>query len=401
METIGSVETAAQSRRPALPTLTGMRFAASGMVFFSHAFFILLPASWISGTGPGFWWSAAGSTGVSFFFVLSGFVLTWSARPGTTARAFWRRRLCKIYPTHLVTALAAVVLMLGFGDAFTAGQLVPNLLLVQSWIPRYDVLTGINQVSWSLCSELLFYAAFPFLLPLVNRLSVRALWWGAAGAVLAVWCLPVVSALFLDGGPHLSPRMDYSVTQLWFVYFFPLARAFEFVLGMFLARLVVLGRWLPVGLGPAAVLFLAGYAGALYAPGQYGTVALTVVPLALLIPAGAAADLSGRYSPLRGRVAVWLGEVSFALYMVHQLVLSYGTRAIGFGTGLSGWQAAGLSLLFLAACLPVAWLLHSLVEMPVMRRWSRPRRPAAVAVPRDLGTVPRSERTTAPSSDTA
>lgn len=401
MDTVASAETAAHPRRPALPTLTGMRFAASGMVFFSHAFFILLPASWISGTGPGFWWSAAGSTGVSFFFVLSGFVLTWSARPGTTARAFWRRRLCKIYPTHLVTALAAVVLMLGFGDAFTAGQLVPNLLLVQSWIPRYDVLTGINQVSWSLCSEVVFYAAFPFLLPLVNRLSVRALWWGAAGAVLAVGCLPLVSAVFLDGGPHLSPRMDYSVTQLWFVYFFPLARAFEFVLGMFLARLVVLGRRLPVGLGLAAVLFLAGYAGALYAPGQYGTVATTIVPLALLIPAGAVADLDGRYSPLRGRVAVWLGEVSFALYMVHQLVLGYGARAIGFGTGLSGWQAAGLSLLFLAACLPLAWLLHSLVEMPVMRRWSRARGPAAVPGPQRLEPAPRPERTAAPSSDPA
>ncbi|MFI9364425.1 acyltransferase family protein [Kitasatospora sp. NPDC053057] len=366
-------------RRANLPTLTGMRFLASGMVFFSHAFFRFLPSSWTSGTGAGFWWSAAGSTGVSFFFVLSGFVLTWSARPGEPARAFWRRRLCKIYPNHLVTAVAAVALMLVCGETFTAGQLVPNLLLVQSWIPRFDVLTGINQVSWSLCCEALFYLSFPLLLPLVGRIRAGRLWWWAGGAALAVWCVPAVSALLLSGGPHISPRMDYSVTQLWFVYFFPVMRVFEFVLGMLLARIVLAGRWPRIGLLPAAMLFLAGYAGALYAPGQFGTAALTVVPLALLIPAGAAADLAGRRSFLSSRVAVWLGEVSFALYMVHQLVITYGAKALGIGMKLSTVEAAALSLPFLAASLLAAWLLYTVVEQPMMRRWSRARRPGTAA----------------------
>jgi peptidoglycan/LPS O-acetylase OafA/YrhL len=46
----------------------------------------------------------ASATGVSFFFVLSGFVLTWSARPDDIATGFWRRRIARIYPVHLVTA---------------------------------------------------------------------------------------------------------------------------------------------------------------------------------------------------------------------------------------------------------------------------------------------------------
>ncbi|WP_406289132.1 acyltransferase family protein [Embleya sp. NBC_00896] len=377
-------------RRRALPSLTGMRFLAAAMVFFSHAFFQFVPTSWGSADkGVSFLWSKAGSTGVSFFFILSGFVLTWSARPGERARSFWRARACKIYPNHLVTAAAAILLALSLNETMTTRQVLPNLALAHTWLPRLDILNSVNTVSWSLGCEAFFYLSFPFLLRLVLRVPGRWLWWWGVGVAAAVWCVPLVSHVFLDSGTPLSTRMPYSVTQLWFVYFFPVTRALEFVLGMFVAQLVAQGRWPRIGLLPAGALVVGAYFGALYIPGQYGTVAVTVVPLALLIGAGARADLDRRPSALRGPTMLWLGEVSFALYMVHELFIDRVAYELDItaADSLTPWQAAGLALPVLGGALVLAWLLNSLVERPVMRRWSRARRPVPAGPP-DPGVVP-------------
>ncbi|MCC3767132.1 acyltransferase [Streptomyces sp. UNOC14_S4] len=372
----------AAGRRPALPSLTGMRFLAAAAVFFSHSFFQFVPSSWGSDTGTGFFWSKAGSAGVSFFFVLSGFVLTWSARADEPARAFWRRRACKIYPNHLVTAAAAVLLIVSHGGTVSARQLLPNLALLHTWLPVGSVLTGVNTVSWSLCCEAFFYLSFPLLSRALRAVPERRLWWCAGGLVALVWCVPLVARLLLPGDPVLSPRMPYSEVQLWFVYFFPVTRCLEFLLGMVLARLVADGRFPRVPLVPAGALVAGAYVAALYAPGQYGTVAVCVAPLGLLIASGAVADAGGRPSVLRRPAMVWLGEVSFALYMVHQLLIDEVARRLGINAAhsLNSWSAAALSLPVLGGALTLAWLLYRGVELPVMRKWSRRHRPLLLEV---------------------
>lgn len=75
-------------------------------VFTAHAYVTLsFDGDW-TGTEAGVA-LIVGRSALSFFFVLSGFVMTWSARPGDTATAFWRRRAAKIYPLHAVTWFAA------------------------------------------------------------------------------------------------------------------------------------------------------------------------------------------------------------------------------------------------------------------------------------------------------
>src|SRR5919107_1067497 len=78
---------------PSLPSLTGLRWMAALLVFGLHVHNF----GWFGGTGGRLvsWAFGAGATGVSFFFVLSGFVLTWSARPRDRALAFWRRRVAR------------------------------------------------------------------------------------------------------------------------------------------------------------------------------------------------------------------------------------------------------------------------------------------------------------------
>jgi peptidoglycan/LPS O-acetylase OafA/YrhL len=168
--------------------------------------------------------------------------------------------------------------------------------------------------------------------------------------------------------------------EYWFVYVFPVTRALEFVLGMVLARIVRAGLWVRLRLWQAGVLAVIGYVASGYLPGTFGYVAGTVVPLALLIPAVAVADLTGTRSPWRGRTAVFLGEISFAFYLVHQVVIRVVEARLGpHEVGLAG--AIGLSVALLGASVGLAWLLHRLVERPAQRRLSRPRpvRPRAPA----------------------
>ncbi|WP_405970343.1 acyltransferase [Streptomyces sp. NBC_00988] len=372
--------------RSRLPSLTGLRFIAAALVFFFHASLIFISMNPFADpdTADGFRWlfSKAGWMGVSFFFVLSGFVLTWSARPGDTVTGFWRRRLLKIFPNHIVTwALALVVVA---QTATPVRVWLPNLFLVHSWFPDPAVYLSLNAPAWSLCSELLFYLLFPFLLRPVLRIKERALWLWAAGMVAGMLAVQLVTDFLAPSSPP-APGTDVTVWQFWFGYNFPPVRMFEFVLGMILARLVLAGAFPRVGIVPAAVLCVVGYAAAMVVPFLYGLNLMTVIPIALLVCAVARADVESTPTVLRGRTMQWLGEVSFGFYLAQQIVLSFvRTRLMDQRTVAT---PAGLALVAaeFAGALALGWLLLMCVERPVMRRWSRPRRkptePAAPSTP--------------------
>ncbi|MFI5675714.1 acyltransferase family protein [Streptomyces cellulosae] len=342
-----------------LPSLTGLRFVAAFLVFCFH-----LSISGLSAPGStqhAFARAAgAGAVGVSFFFVLSGFVLTWSARPGDTARAFWRRRAAKIYPNYVVAFVISVVGLYATGHAvgFLVGA--ANLGLVQAWWPDPGVYFGANSVSWSLACEAFFYALFPALLPLLNRIRPQRLWASATLCVAAVFAVPVVATL-------LPAERHY-----WFVYIFPPVRLLEFVLGILMALVVKSGRWPRIPVWSVAVLLVAAYAVTPYFPPDAETSAVTVIPFALLIAAVAVADARGKRSVWRSRSAVWLGEISFAFYLVHQSVivdLMRGLDAQGSAPATAWTLAVGA----LAVSVALAGLMHRFVEVPMMRRFGRRR----------------------------
>ena len=344
-----------------LPSLTGMRFLAALLVFLYHAADARVFADQKVSEGFSAAVGKAGTVGVSFFFVLSGFVLTWTARPDDTARRFWRRRVAKIFPNHLVTWAVVLILALLGGRVLDLGTALVNLLLLHAWAPGFEVLFSMNDVSWSLSCELFFYLAFPLLLPLIARIQPSRLWAWAGGVVAAVVCVPLLAEL-LPGPAGLD------IYSFWLVYALPPVRCLEFLLGILMARIVLTGRWVySVGLAPAGLLAVAGYLLALWVPQLYGVVAATVVPLALVVPAAAVADLEGRPSPFRGAAMVWLGEVSFAFYMLHRLVLTFGHQALG---AERAWGTPAAIVLLVAALvigLALAAALHKLVERPAMR----------------------------------
>jgi peptidoglycan/LPS O-acetylase OafA/YrhL len=375
-----------------LPSLTGLRFVAALSVFLFHTAALGSPLPPHGPLNPfadpeiamGYWnvLAMGGYVGVSFFFVLSGFVLVWSSTPGERTSAFLRRRLLKIFPTHLVTAAIALVL---FAAATTpVSTWVLNGLLVHPFAVDPTVHDSLNIPSWSLGSELLFYVVvFPLLIGVVRKIAdSRLLAW--AGVMIAgIVAVAVVNDLFIPTWmPEPASPGPATGNQFWFGYVFPVARMFEFVLGMVIARLVLSGRWPRVPITPAAVLLLATCAVPYLVPGLpyvYQFTALTAVPIALLIGSAAAADRAGRWTLVGTRAVEWLGERSFGFYMAQGIVLFYGRTLVDgqYSTPVAIVVVIG----FLAANVLAGWMLYAFVERPIMRRWSRARTPALSLAP--------------------
>ncbi|MER6694099.1 acyltransferase family protein [Streptomyces minutiscleroticus] len=376
------------SGRTALPSLTGARFCAALLVFLYHTTLLsnpIAPASAQTFFGdPGqaedlaWFFGSCGYIGVSFFFVLSGFVLTWSHRPQDTAPRFWRRRLLKIFPNHLVTWVLAMIL---FAGAYTPVESwLPNLFLLHSFLSDPQTFSGVNPPAWSLCCELLFYALFPLLIRPVLRIPERLLWWGAGAAVAGIVVMDLIGRYLVADTPRV-PQLPLSFTQMWFSYAFPPPRMFEFVLGMVLARMALSGRLPRIRPVWVAALAVAGYAAALTVPAPFSFTLATIVPIAAIICSLTTADLSDRRTLLSSRPAVWLGEISFAFYLVQGITLFYVRER--FLTGSYDLPAALLleAVVFLLT-LAAAYALHRAVEQPVMRRFAHGRpRPAPVAGP--------------------
>ncbi|MEU1409056.1 acyltransferase [Streptomyces sp. NPDC005728] len=394
--TPGPALAAPAPRRATLPSLTGLRFLAALLVFLTHATLLagpLRPTAPISFFADqdiakplADFFQFAGPIGVSFFFVLSGFVLTWSSTPGDKVTGFWRRRTLKIYPNHIVTWALAMWL---FASSSPVHAWLPNLLLVHNFSNRPETVSSVNLPSWSLCSEVLFYALFPLFIIGVRKISERRLWWWAAATVAGVAGVALATRLVPGGVP--VPGYGLTTNQLWFSYGFPPPRLFEFVLGMILARIVAADLWPRIGLAPCAAVFAAGYWAAYAAPSPYNFSLATIVPIGMIICAAASSDLRGEDSWLTSRTMLWLGNVSFAFYLVQGLVIFYGRPEVLDARTFTTPAALGMVLVLFAANLLAAWLLYSLVEQPVMRRFARSRKHTAPAVPRTTDSVPAGE----------
>ena len=365
-----------------LASLTGIRAFAAGFVLLVHATFIpnLYADSAVQkGTAA---LVPLATASVTLFFVLSGLVLTWSARPEDTARRFWRRRYVRIFSNHAVAWVLGSVLVVGCGmsvNLLSVGEeynplgMLANLFLVQNWVPSEEFFFGPNPPAWSLACEFFFYLLFPFLLPLVRRIPVRRLWSAAWVAVLVGLSVPSL-ALLLDG-PDILPTMPVPSPQIWLAYFLPVLRLPEFVLGMVLARILAEGLWRPLPLGLVLPLPFLAIGGLAVLPPVFAFGPYFALPVALVVGEFASRDIRGARSFLRRPAMVYLGDRSFALYMIHYVVIMWLCQLV-FGPGAKFGvpvATAYILLVIIPVSLGAAWLLHRWVERPAVTHLSSPR----------------------------
>jgi peptidoglycan/LPS O-acetylase OafA/YrhL len=355
--------TAAAFRSPGpgrLGRLTGMRFFAALAVVLCHVGYQFTNTSSVNVA------ESYGYIGVSFFFVLSGLVLTWSYAGQSPQRFVWRR-VCRIWPLQFLVAIFAFTALASQEKgAGTAGHVL-EVVLLQAWSPKQKIYFGGNGVSWSLSCELFFYVLFPLVIRPLRRLGGRGLAFTALGTVAVMAIVPAVAL-----GYGVSAPMYY-----WLFFVFPPYRFGEFFLGMILARAVQLGLRAPRP--QLAQIMACGCLGAVvYALTRYTVstgsdvsrpyVALFVLPFLLILILGAVTlDVNGIPSWICARPMLRLGEWSFALYLVHKPIFlltqqwnwwNQATGAFGDVAGFFG---------FCALTVGAAALLYYGVERPLER----------------------------------
>jgi peptidoglycan/LPS O-acetylase OafA/YrhL len=333
-----------------LDSLTGLRFVAALMVFCTHTAPLLHGTALGSLEGP----LAAGGTGVSFFFILSGFVLMWTFRTHDTAPAFYRRRAARILPAYWVAWFAGLAVTSWEGVHPGKGSIGMSFLLLQSWRAKSETYFAVNGPSWSLSCELFFYLLAPVLLLHAARLG------SASGRRVLLVVTGVAIALALAGwGAENDVRA-------WAVKILPVTRFAEFALGALLAVVVTKRAWPSISLRAAFLWTAVAVIAAGIAHPTSAATGFTVVPFVLLIGAAATTDLNASRSPLRHPLLVRLGTWSFAFYLVHELVIR-SARQLGLDGGSLPAVAVQWPIL-LAVSLAAAALLYTVVERPLERR---------------------------------
>jgi D-inositol-3-phosphate glycosyltransferase len=332
-----------------LASLTSLRAVAAIFVFGRHSADFIFRS-------PNFWLTRPGAVGVSFFFILSGFVLAWSARPGDTPKQFWRRRAARIYPAYILVLCVAQGSEV-IRHKVTILAFLANATLIQSWFPTSSVYFASDMGAWSLGCEAFFYLLFPLVLPRLVRLSSRRRW--QVAAIAAVFEVTVALAT------HSSEQA--SGVALWLVYILPITRFGEFVIGMTLALAVRDGLRPRISMRTALLLAAAAYLVACFVPVYLMWVVVTLVPFAILVAVAAVTDADGRTPRfLRSTWMVRLGHWSYAFYLVHIMVVTVFGHLIGANPGAAREIVATVMALVVATA--GAGFVHTYVEAPLERR---------------------------------
>jgi len=374
-----------------LDALTGIRPFASFAVFFFHFGRPLVAGepAWLRSL------CGSGYVAVSFFYVLSGFVLTLGHRDRIAAGElqlgrFLVRRVARVLPSALLAlaVLLPLALYTPWGratGAFPAGgpplalSGLCHLLFVQAWVPSL-ALTW-NLPAWSVSVELAFYLVFPAIARALLRASPRARWLALAAAWAASLLVSGAYSVLLPDGHAIGP--DGVAFWIDVVKFWPPARLPEFAFGVVLGTLYTpTWRWARA-LGPCALVVIAAVLA------QAHRLPYAVVHNSLLLPAFGAllVAVAAARGPVRRLLAsaplTQLGRSGYAIYIL-QMPLMYLVLLLSHA-GLLQWSGARFFGYFLLTVVTTALVVQRFIERPGQRhleRWlgritATARRPAA------------------------
>ena len=185
---------------------------------------LLVVVSHIIGDGFAF----GGESGVCFFFVISGFVLSlaYTGKVGEglfDSKCFIVRQLVKFYPLTLVSILFGVLAQWHAGYALDCPKLLANLLLVQTWFCSERFALAYFGTSWFLCDILFFYLIFKSLNIRIMRVRMSRLF-SVCAFIMALYAMFAV----------VIPDDEFN----WTLYSFPVFRLIDCCIGILLYRFV-------------------------------------------------------------------------------------------------------------------------------------------------------------------
>lgn len=356
-----------------LPSLTGLRWWAALLIVFHHSFQGILGSGYVKLPAMRTW-ASGGFLGVSLFFVLSGFVLTWAWNPQETKQSFYVRRLARIYPLYVVSVFFFILYVAKvLHEPLSLKATLATVTLLQAYIPFQEYYARPSLVAWSLSCEAFFYALLPFVVPRLWNTKTKTVLVTAATAAAWLAIVPVVIVSTVRSG-SLAHGFELH----------PVYRFGEFLLGICAALVMRRGwrpRWNPV---VVCGLLVADYAVAAtllrMAVGHHWSIegarflaSLVFLPGVVIAIVGlASADLRGKRTPVSNAVTVTLGEWSYAMYLTHILLLYYVSKLWKPPAGVHVGEVSTTilvvrELLIVVGAVIAAGILHKTVEIPLNR----------------------------------
>ncbi|WP_313269133.1 acyltransferase family protein [Epilithonimonas vandammei] len=291
--------------------LTSLRFFFAFFVFLSHL-------QGIKTDNILFQWLTRniffeGYLGVSFFFILSGFVISYSNAKKInsskfTSFQFYKARMFRIYPLYILTTILGAVTVIHTPSLSTW---LINIFAIQSFLPTINEHV-MNAPSWSISNEFFFYLCFPLLYPLIEKNKKSSI------IIIISSCIILFS----------TPLFFSEVNQKFIFYIHPLSRLLDFSLGILLFHLYQLiqkralkrinfATWESLALLFFILTFLPHHA----IPRMFRFSVYYWVPMSAIILVFALQR--GHFSKLlQNRILVYLGEISFSFYLMHLIVIN-------------------------------------------------------------------------------
>ncbi|MFI8604609.1 acyltransferase family protein [Cellulophaga baltica] len=263
-----------------------------------------------------------GNIAVSYFFILSGFIMiiAYHQHKKLEFLAYIKKRFARIYPVYFLALVLVLAFKLYYHKDSELGNLLLNLLMLQSWIPG-KALT-FNYPAWSLAVEFFFYALFPFLFnTFYSKLSLKKLLF----PILSIFAL---SQVVFHWGIFSTSYTGYPSKFHEFLFYFPPMHLAEFLIGNLAGIFFVKKLQYHIknyDLGILILLFMIPIILWYHTQLNFhnGLLALLFIPLILLMSAnsGYIAKIT-KYGPL-----IFLGEISYGIYILQSPVFAW-TKAI-------------------------------------------------------------------------
>ncbi len=353
-------------------SLTGLRAVAAMLVFWHHMLPLEPNISWFGGFLAVL---REGHIGVTLFFVLSGFLITY--RYSTIQKldkswyyGYWVNRIARIYP---VFVLFSVISLLWKQSQLSTWIL--NLTLLKGFSRGY-LFSGIAQ-SWSLTVEECFYLVAPLLFLLIGRYGLRI--------------LPIVSFVLLAVGLLLSALRDWALASglSWIDYFWGnytftiyytfLGRSVEFFLGVYAAKIVAKGSLkatfptLFTFIGTAGILGSMCLLAMLAEPKSYGIHTWPgmmannyLLPCAVVfLIIGLVVEETWLKRMLSLKPFIVAGKASYVFYLLHIGSVSYFFNRTLVSLHIRSWA---ITMLWLGVCWLLSVGIYTLYEHP-MNTW--------------------------------
>jgi peptidoglycan/LPS O-acetylase OafA/YrhL len=313
-----------------------------------------------------------GGRAVVFFYIVSGFLMSYvldSKYPRTSAGTyqFYKARFLRIYPLWwAMAAVSTVILSAAWLHGSPLGVFSAIFLFGSDWLvpfahypeTYFSFFPARMEIGWTLGAEMTFYLLAPWLLR-SDRCALAALVGSMAVRIVA----------FFVVGPHAPTFATYII---WSYFFLPSTLMF-FMLGHLARRvpyIATAGPWPSFAILIVAAWFVSrnGWTPAddWFPINDY----VAVVLFAIALPGIFEATKNNRLSN-------WLGDLTYPLYLTHHMTMAVffgwtfarvpGAPLIDFAKSFSSPYVTALVLFALVTivCLPVALIVHVLVELPL------------------------------------